>query len=51
MRLLCAQELLSRHDAPKVANRLVVFEDDGHLTQVEGNWTTWDATRSMAGNH
>ena len=27
----------------KVANRLLVFEGDGRVRQVEGTWTTWDA--------
>jgi ATP-binding cassette subfamily F protein 3 len=30
----------------KVANRLLVFEGDGRLRQIEGTWTTWDAQRS-----
>jgi ATP-binding cassette subfamily F protein 3 len=30
----------------KVANRLLVFEGDGRLREIEGTWTTWDAQRS-----
>ena len=29
----------------KVANRLLVFEGDGHLRHIEGTWTTWDSQR------
>ena len=29
----------------KVANRLLVFEGDGHVRHIEGTWTTWDAQR------
>ncbi len=29
----------------KIANRLLVFEDNGGVRHIEGNWTTWDAQR------
>jgi ATP-binding cassette subfamily F protein 3 len=29
----------------KVANRLLVFEGDGRVRHIEGNWTTWNAQR------
>ncbi|MCJ7549983.1 MAG: energy-dependent translational throttle protein EttA, partial [Anaerolineae bacterium] len=29
----------------KVATKLLVFEDEGVVTEVNGNWTTWQASR------
>ena len=29
----------------KVATRLLIFEDDGRLNDVIGNWTIWQASR------
>ena len=28
----------------KVANRMLVFEEEGIVRQVEGNWTIWQST-------